>query len=143
MRIVVAALVAIVISGPSPAAAWGFEAHRFIMDRALALLPAQLRPLFEECRATLVERVVDLDTWRTVGFWEEGKHHFLNLDWTGYGDYPFDALPRDYTVAVDEFGRARIDRNGGPCRGASRNFMVACGARSNRMGGEARPGALT
>jgi hypothetical protein len=112
MRIVVAALVAIVISGPTPAAAWGFEAHRFIMDRAIALLPAQLRPLFEEYRATLVERVVDPDTWRMAGFGEEGKHHFLNLDWTGYGEYPFDALPRDLTVAVERFGRARIDTNG-------------------------------
>ena len=112
MRIVVAALVAIVISGPTPAAAWGFEAHRFIMDRAIALLPAQIRPLFEKYRATLVERVVDPDTWRTVGFREEGKHHFLNLDWTGYGEYPFDALPREYTGAVERFGRARIDTNG-------------------------------
>ncbi len=82
------------------------------MDRAIALLPAPLRPLFEEYRATLVERVVDPDTWRTAGFEEEGKHHFLNLDWTGYGEYPFDALPRDQTAAVDRFGRARIDMNG-------------------------------
>ena len=92
--------------------AWGFEAHRFIMDRAIALLPASLRPLFEEYRATLVERVVDPDTWRTVGFGEEGKHHFLNMDWEGYGPYPFEALPRDMSAAVDRFGRARIDANG-------------------------------
>ena len=112
MRTVVAALVAIAIGWPTPAAAWGFEAHRFIMDRAISLLPAQLRPLFEEYRATLVERVVDPDTWRTVGFEEEGKHHFLNLDWEGYGAYPFEALPRDYTAAVERFGQARIDTNG-------------------------------
>ncbi len=112
MRIVAATLVAIVTSGPTPVAAWGFEAHRFIMDRAIALLPAQLRPLFEEYRATLVERVVDPDTWRAAGFGEEGKHHFLNLDWAGYGESPFDALPRDYAGAVDKFGQARIDANG-------------------------------
>jgi hypothetical protein len=112
MRTVAAVLVAIVVSWPTPTMAWGFEAHRFIMDRAVALLPAQLRPLFEEYRATLVERVVDPDTWRTVGFTEEGKHHFLNLDWEGYGPYPFEALPRDVTAAVDRFDRARIDANG-------------------------------
>jgi len=112
MRTVAAVLVAIVVSWPTPTMAWGFEAHRFIMDRAIALLPAQLRPLFEEYRATLVERVVDPDTWRTVGFTEEGKHHFLNLDWEGYGAYPFEALPRDVTAAVDRFGQARIDANG-------------------------------
>ena len=112
MRTVAAVLVAIVVSWPTPTMAWGFEAHRFIMDRAIALLPAQLRPLFEEYRATLVERVVDPDTWRTVGFTEEGKNHFLNLDWQGYGPYPFEALPRDFAVAVDKFGQARIDANG-------------------------------
>ena len=112
MRIVTAAVVALVLGWPTPTAAWGFEAHRFIMDRAIALLPAPLRPLFEESRATLVERVVDPDTWRTVGFAEEGKHHFLNLDWEGYGPYPFEALPRDFTVAVERFGQARIDANG-------------------------------
>ena len=112
MRTVAAVLVAIVVSWPTPTMAWGFEAHRFIMDRAIALLPAQLRPLFEEYRATLVERVVDPDTWRTVGFTEEGKHHFLNLDWEGYGPYPFEVLPRDFAAAVDRFGQARIDANG-------------------------------
>ena len=28
---------------PAPAAAWGFEPHRFIMDRAIALLPPELQ----------------------------------------------------------------------------------------------------
>jgi hypothetical protein len=112
MRTVAVALVALVLGWPAPTAAWGFEPHRFIMDRAIALLPAPLRPLFEEHRATLVERVIDPDTWRTVGFEEEGKHHFVNLDWEGYGPHPFDALPRDYTAAVERFGQARIEANG-------------------------------
>ena len=30
---------------PRPAHAWGGEAHQFIMDRTIALLPAELRPL--------------------------------------------------------------------------------------------------
>ena len=29
---------------PAPAAAWGWEAHFLIMERALALLPPELRP---------------------------------------------------------------------------------------------------
>ena len=28
----------LVLGAPSPASAWGFEAHKFIMDRAIALL---------------------------------------------------------------------------------------------------------
>ena len=46
------------------------------------------------------------------GIREEGKHHFLNLDWAGYGNYPFGELPRDHTAAVARFGKARIDANG-------------------------------
>ena len=112
MRRVIVALALVVIGVPAPAAAWGFEAHRFIMDRAIALLPAELRPLFEKNRVTVVERVIDPDTWRTAGFEEEGKNHFLNLDWEGYGEYPFGELPRDHTAAVARFGRERIDANG-------------------------------
>src|SRR5688572_3750546 len=36
-----------VLALPRGAQAWGFEAHKFIMDRAIALLPPELRPMFE------------------------------------------------------------------------------------------------
>lgn len=97
---------------PVPAHAWGFEAHKFIMDRAIALLPDAVRPLFERNRAMVVERSLDPDTWRTAGFTEEDKNHFLDLDWEGYGKYPFAGLPRDYTAAIAKFGRERIEDNG-------------------------------
>lgn len=82
------------------------------MDRAVELLPTELRPLFERDRAMVVERAIDPDTWRTAGFEEEDKHHFLDLDWTGYGKHPFTDLPRDYAAAVAKFGKRRIDDNG-------------------------------
>jgi hypothetical protein len=98
---------------PQRAEAWGFDAHRFIMDRAIALLPPELRPLFETHRATLVERSIDPDTWQNAGFDEiESPNHFLDLDWVGYGPYPFADLPRDYTAAIAKFGRQRIEDNG-------------------------------
>jgi hypothetical protein len=104
--------VTLLVCAPMPAFAWGFEAHKFIMDRAIALLPAEIRPLFERDRAMVVERSIDPDTWRTAGFNEEDKNHFLDLDWEGYGKYPFTELPRDYTAAVAKFGIARIEENG-------------------------------
>lgn len=52
----VVAFVLAVLASPAPAAAWGFDAHRFIMDRAIGLLPVELRPVFEKNRAMLVER---------------------------------------------------------------------------------------
>lgn len=107
----IAAVIALLLA-PSPARAWGFEAHRLIMDRAIALLPETLRPLFEAHRATLVERSIDPDTWRTAGFDQEAANHFLDIDWEGYGPFPFRGLPRDYTAAVEKFGLDRVRQNG-------------------------------
>jgi hypothetical protein len=103
---------AVVLTAPGRADAWGFAGHHLIMERAIALLPAELRPLFEKHRATVVERIIDPDTWRAAGFEEEEPNHFLDLDWEGYGKEPFAGLPRDYTAAIAKFGRARIHQNG-------------------------------
>ena len=114
MRTLLLPLVAItILASPCDAQAWGFEAHKFIMDRAIALLPAELRPMFESGRATLVERSIDPDTWQNAGFDDlESPNHFLDIDWEGYGKYPFADLPRDYTAAVAKFGKPRVDQNG-------------------------------
>jgi hypothetical protein len=113
MRTVLTLVVAGLVCGaPSRADAWGFDAHKFIMERAIALLPPEIRPLFEANRATVVERSIDPDTWRTAGFNEEAPNHFLDLDWEGYGKYPFNELPRDLTAAIAKFGRERIEENG-------------------------------
>jgi hypothetical protein len=93
---------------PRPAQAWGFAAHKFIMDRAIALLPPELRPLFEQHRAEVVERAIDPDTWIIAGWDEERPHHFVDMDSSGFGQYPFTELPRDYTAAVAKFGAAKM-----------------------------------
>ena len=102
----------IALGRPAPAAAWGFEAHRFVMDRAITLLPEPLRPFFEKNRAMAVERAIDPDTWRSAGWEAEPPNHFLDLDWEGYGPYPFKELPRDLAAAIAKFGRQRIEENG-------------------------------
>jgi hypothetical protein len=102
-----------VLLAPNTAHAWGFEAHQFIMDRAIALLPAEIRPFFEKYRSTLVERAIDPDTWQTAGFDDqEDAHHFLDIDWDGFGPYPFAGLPRDYDAAVQKFGVVRVRQMG-------------------------------
>jgi hypothetical protein len=111
-RTAIAVLVAVVLLAPSEADAWGFDGHRFIVDRAIALLPDAIRPLFEAHRAQVVERSVDPDTWRTAGFDEESPNHFLDIDWEGFGPYPFDALPRDRDAAVAKFGLERMRQTG-------------------------------
>ena len=96
---------------PSPALAWGTEAHRFLMRRAIDLLPPQLKPLFVQKRDEIILRVTDPDLWRTVG-WPDDPNHFLDFGVKEYGAYPFAALPRDYGAALEKFGRVTLERNG-------------------------------
>jgi len=111
MRSIVAVLVA-VLAAPAPAAAWGFDAHRLIADRAIDLLPAPLRPLFEQRRAYIVERAVDPDLWRNAGWTDEDPNHFVDLDNGAFGPAPFRGLPRDYGDAIQKFGKPFIDQQG-------------------------------
>jgi hypothetical protein len=112
MRAAVVVALSLLVAVPAPAHAWGFAAHHFIMDRAIALLPPELRPFFEAHRAAVVERAIDPDTWRTAGFLEEPPNHFLDIDWDGYGKYPFAGLPRSYDEAVAKFGKDRVTQEG-------------------------------
>lgn len=111
-RRVVAVVVALLVTAvPRPADAWGFEAHRYILERAIALLPAGIRPFFDKYRASIVEHSIDPDLWRNVGFDAvESPRHFVDMD--AYGAPPFTALPRDFDEAVTRFGREFVDKNG-------------------------------
>src|SRR5215210_3364581 len=101
-RALVACLAAALVFAPARADAWGFEAHKYIMARAISLLPAEIRPFFEAQRAFVVERAIDPDLWRTAGWDEESPRHFVDMD--AYGPYPFKDLPHDYQDAVKRFG---------------------------------------
>jgi hypothetical protein len=109
---VAAFLLAATLALPGSAAAWGFEAHKFIVDRMVELLPPELKPLFEKRRVFLIEHVVDPDLWRNVGWETEPPNHFLDMDYEAFGPYPFDALPRDYAAAVQKFGREVVNEQG-------------------------------
>jgi hypothetical protein len=96
---------------PAPAAAWGFAAHRYIMGKAIDLLPAAMKPFFEHFRSEVVMRSTDPDTWRNVG-WEDDPNHFVDFGDPLLGPYPFTALPRDSSAAVEKFGAAAMKRLG-------------------------------
>lgn len=108
MRIVLAVCLFSLLT-PASSLAWGFDAHKFIADRMIALLPAEIRPLFEKRKATIIERSVDPDLWRNV-FEGEAPNHFVDLDY--FGTYPFDDLPRAYDQAVQKWGRDVIHEQG-------------------------------
>ena len=106
------ALFALVLSAfrPEPIGAWGFNGHRFITDRAIELLPAEIRPFFQAFRVTIVEHSIDPDTYRTIGFTDEPPRHFIDMD--AYGPFPFKNLPRDFKEAVTVRGEAFVIKNG-------------------------------
>src|SRR5262245_51211236 len=95
----------------TPAFAWGFVGHRLIMARAIDLLPPELKPFFERFRDEIVVRVVDPDLWRNGG-WEDDPNHFVDFGMPQLGPYPFAALPRDYSQALEKFGMAELKRIG-------------------------------
>src|SRR5580765_689960 len=97
---------------PAPAFAWGAVAHRYIMRRAIELLPSEIKPFFERNRDELVLRVNDPDLWRVVGFEDEPPNHQIDFGVDDYGPYPFVALPREYDAAVQKFGVAVVRRHG-------------------------------
>jgi hypothetical protein len=109
MRTVIAVMI-LFVAAPARADAWGFEVHRFITARAIALLPAEIRPFFEKFRAEIVEHSIDADLWRTAGFEEEPPRHFVDMD--AYGPYPFNVLPREFDEAVLRYGRDFVVANG-------------------------------
>jgi hypothetical protein len=100
----------LMLSMPAPVLAWGFETHKFIVSRAIDILPAAIRPFFEANRVFVVEHCIDPDLWRTAGFTDESPRHFLDMD--AYGKPPFAELPRDYDAALAKFGADTLARNG-------------------------------
>lgn len=110
MRTVVIGMLIAILVAPSTASAWGFEAHKFIVARAIDILPEPLRPFFEANRAFIVERSIDPDLWRNAGFTEEPPNHFLDFD--AYGPYPFLDLPRNYDDALKKHGIDKLTQNG-------------------------------
>jgi hypothetical protein len=104
-------LVAIAVSAmtSNPLLAWGGNAHKLIVNKAIDTLPADIRAFFEANRSSLVLHVTDpLDSLATAP--AERRTHFLYLD--RYGRFPFSALPRSYKAAVTKFGKSKLESTG-------------------------------
>ncbi len=107
---IVSCVLLLVTTLPAPASGWGFEPHKYIMARAIALLPPEIRPFFLKYQTTIVEHVVDPDLWRTAGWEQEPPRHFLDLD--AYGPYPFPNFPKERDEAIKRYGREFVEKNG-------------------------------
>lgn len=101
----------LLLLAPAPSFAWGTAAHRYIMRRAIDILPPEIKPFFVHFRDELVVRVVDPDVWRNIG-WEDDPNHFVDFGAPEFGPYPFTALPREYGAAIEKFGMATLKKDG-------------------------------
>jgi hypothetical protein len=110
MRCIAIGVLTAILAAPSAAHAWGFETHKFIVARAIDILPEPLRPFFEANRVFVVEHAIDPDLWRNAGFTDEPPNHFLDFD--AYGPYPFKDLPRNYDDALKKYGIDELRQNG-------------------------------
>ena len=94
---------------PSCLRAWGRNAHRLIVNKAVDTLPADVRAFFETNRGFLMQHVTDpMDSLAKNP--SEKREQFIALD--KYGRFPFEALPRSYKSAVTKFGKLKLDANG-------------------------------
>lgn len=94
---------------PFQARAWGDNANKLIVNRAIETLPQDVRPFFESSRGFLLQHVND-PLVSAVKTPTERRTQYLVLE--KYGRFPFEALPREYKAAVLKFGRARLESNG-------------------------------
>lgn len=94
---------------PANTHAWGRNANKLVLNKAIDTLPVDIRDFFENNRNVLLQHVTDpLDALaKTLA---EKHNHYLFLD--KYGRFPFDALPRNYKAAVTKFGKSKLESNG-------------------------------
>ncbi|MBI3273020.1 MAG: hypothetical protein HYZ53_28785 [Planctomycetes bacterium] len=89
-----------VLCGPLPA--WGRRGHELVNDRAIGLLPPELRPFFERHRPELLVLANEPDL-RKQRDPQEGPRHFLDLDAAGDPAQ----YPRTLEEAMRRFGAKR------------------------------------
>jgi hypothetical protein len=109
-RVILALLcVALQAALPQRAAAWGANAQKLVINKAIDTLPPDIRSFFETNRSTLVLHVTDPLTAEATTPAEK-HNHFLYLE--KYGRFPFTTLPRSYKLAVSKFGKSKLEATG-------------------------------
>jgi len=109
LGVLLVAAVLLTLFFPSQSRAWGDNANKLIVNRAIETLPQDVRPFFEGSRGFLLQHVND-PLASAVKTPTERRTQYLVLE--KYGRFPFEALPREYKAAVLKFGRAKLEANG-------------------------------
>jgi hypothetical protein len=94
---------------PGQAFAWGANAQKIVVNKAVDTLPLDVRAFFDANRAFLVLHVTDPLEAETKTP-SEKHNHFIYLD--KYGRFPFTTLPRVYKTAVTKYGKSKLESTG-------------------------------
>lgn len=94
---------------PRSVLAWGQNADKLVLNKAIETLPPELRPFFDANRAYLLQHVVD-PLQAPVKTPAEKRNLYLYLD--RYGRFPYESLPRNYRAAINKFTKSKIESNG-------------------------------
>jgi hypothetical protein len=95
---------------PGLARAWGSNAERLVVNKAVETLPPDMRGFFEANRDFLSRHVTEPLDLLARNPLTERRNHFIYLD--HYGRFPFDSLPRSYTDAVAKFTKSKLEASG-------------------------------
>jgi len=99
----------VVVLTPRDTIAWGANAQRIIVGKAVDTLPPDLRPFFDDNRSYLALHVADpLDAEAKTP--AEKHNHFIYLD--RYGRFPYTTLPRVYKTAVSKYSKSKLEQTG-------------------------------
>jgi hypothetical protein len=103
------AVALVVVLTPRDTIAWGANAQRIIVGKAVDTLPPDLRPFFDDNRSYLALHVADpLDAEAKTP--AEKHNHFIYLD--RYGRFPYTTLPRVYKTAVSKYSKSKLEQTG-------------------------------
>ena len=86
---------------------WGETAERLITNKAVDTLPEEMQPFFQANRQFLVQHVAAAEESEP----KTGTRHATPISFSSIttAQFPFAALPRDYTAAVAKFGRRTLE----------------------------------
>jgi hypothetical protein len=109
LRAAVAAALAGILAASPAAMAWGTNGDKLIANKAVDVLPDEIRSYFEANRGYLMQHVND-------PFEAAKKNPLLArnayIRFEHYGTFPYSTLPRVYKVALDKFGKRTLDSFG-------------------------------
>jgi hypothetical protein len=106
LRAVVAATLAAVLAAAPAAMSWGTNGDKLIVNKAVDVLPDEIRSYFEVNRGYLMQHVNDPyeAARKTPALARESYIRFEH-----YGTFPFSALPRIYKAAVEKYSKRSLD----------------------------------